>query len=223
MVNFQIDTEGESSTDSSSGGSSSTITSASSSSEEECKPTPAKKAKKVVKKKARKPHKALAKKAAKRGDRKSDKSMQQQAEKAVVIDSEKLGDEMESELTRFGTVVEEWQRKGVEEENIQRFAARTLIQLQKLDVFCAVDTAIFKKEIGHVRLLELECGPVNSDSGLDRSKLKERANELLSIVANTENLDQTREGTAWTSKEAMSTSKYAGKFVKFKSKFLDIL
>lgn len=209
---FKVATDGESSTDSSSGGSSSTITSASSSSEEECKPTPAKKARKAIKK--RKPQKALAKKAAKRGDRKSEKSMQKHAEKAAVIDSEKFGDEMETELTRFGTVVEEWKKKGVEEENIQRFAARTLIQLQKLDVFCAVDTAIFKKEIDHVRLLELECGPINSDSGLSRSELKNRSNKLLSIVANTENLDQTKEGTAWTSKEVMSTTNHAGKIRK---------
>ena len=109
-------------------------------------------------------------------------------------------------------LIKKWKEAGVEEENIQRFAARILGQLKHVDVLVGVDTAIFKKEIGYVRLLEVEISSMDSRRSSDRSKLKERTNELVSLVIDTDKvpLDQTREGTAWTLRTNMSTSDIPG-------------
>ena len=160
----------------------------------------------------RKPQKKLAKKAAKKGDRKSDKSAVEMANEALKIKSDAVGDEMEKMIVKVGNLMREWQSKGVEEENLQRFAARFLAQLKSANILCAVDTAIFKQEIGYVRLLEMELSSMNSDTELNRQGLKERANELVSMVIDTDKvpLDQTKEGTAWILKENMSTTEATG-------------
>ena len=191
--------EGESSAESSSDSSSgSSNSSTSSTSSDECRPSPAKKVKKTKVKKSA-PHKKLAKKAAKKGDCKSEKTILELAEQAMRIESEAVGKEMEKELIRIGKLFAKWKENDVEEENIQLFAAKVLNELKKLDILCAVDTAIFKNEIGRVRLLGMEVEPMDSQKGFNRLELKNRAESLLEKVIDTENarLDQTKEGTAW--------------------------
>ena len=199
-----METGGESSTESSSCSSSS---SSSSSSDEECRPAPMKKLKKTPKKS---PQKKLAKNAAKKGDCKSEKTILELAEEAMRIESEAVGKEMEENLVKFQQLLIKWKENDVEEENIQRFAARFLGQLKTLDILCAVDTAIFKKEIGVIRLLEMDI--TSMDSSMDRPRLNERSNQLLSMVVDTDRnqLDQTREGTAWTLNRDGSTMENAG-------------
>ena len=160
----------------------------------------------------RKPQKKLARKAAKKGAQCSDRSAIRRAEKALKIESEVVGTEMELLLTHAENEMKKWKSKGVEEENLQRFAARFLAGLKQMNILCAVDTAIFKQEIGHVRLLELEIDSMNSSSVLDRPRMRERANELVSMVIDTEKvpLDQTKEGTAWLLNQNMSTTKNQG-------------
>ena len=94
----------------------------------------------------------------------------------------------------------------VEEGCIQRFAARMLDILKTMGILCAVDTAIFKKEIGYVRLLEADITSFGSQSEVGRALLKDRVNDLLSMVIDRrENtLDQTKEGTAWILKTVSS-------------------
>ena len=177
-----------------------------SSSSEDCEPAPAKKAKKAkvspkkkMVKKATAPQKKLAKKAAKKGDRKSDKTIMELANEAMKIHSEKVGQEMEKQLSTLENLFAKWKEEDVDEGDLQRFAARILKALKTLDILCAVDTAIFKKEIGRIRLLEMEISSMDSETGLNRQELKDASTRLLSMVVDTENgrLDQTREGTAW--------------------------
>ena len=125
------------------------------------------------------------------------------ANEALKIDSEKVGQEMENQLSHLEDLFAKWKNQDVEEENLQRFAARILKALKTLDILCAVDTAIFKKEIGRIRLLEMEISSMDSETGLNRQELKDAATRLLSLVVDTEDcrFDQTRQGTAWNDKE----------------------
>ena len=154
----------------------------------------------------------MAKKAAKKGDCKSEKTILELAEEAMRIESEVVGDEMEKELIRIGHLLSKWKEYDVEEDNIQRFAAKFLNQLKKLDILCAVDTAIFKNEIGRVRLLAMDVSPMDSQKGLNRQELKDRSDSLLKLVIDTEEarLDQTREGTAWNVRDVTSIPNNAG-------------
>ena len=150
----------------------------------------------------------MAKKAAKKGDCKSEKTILELAEEAMKIESEKVGKEMEKELSRFRKLFAKWKENDVEEDNIQLFAAGILKELKELNILCSVDTAIFKNEIGRVRLLGMDIEPMDSQKGLNRVELKERADSLLGKVIDTENarLDQTREGTAWNVRDLKSTT-----------------
>ena len=193
---------GKSDSESSSDSTSTSSETSSSSSEAECQPAPAKKVKKSQKKKMA-PQKKLAKKAAKKGDRKSEKSILELANEAMRIESEKVGQEMETELIRLDGLLEDWKNKDVEEENVQRFAAKFLNKLKKFDILCSVDTAIFKNEIGRVRLLDMDISPINSQAALNRQELKDRSDSLLKLVVDAQgnHLDQTREGTSWNVRE----------------------
>ena len=162
------------------------------------KPGKAKNANGKSKKKKTPAKKILAQKAAKKGDDMGEKTILQLAEEAMKIDSEAVGKEMEDTIELIGDLFKKWMEKDVEEENIQRFAARILKKLQTFDIMCAVDSAIFKKEIGVVRLLEMELDDNMSEEDLGLAK--QRADRLLSLVVDPDDmakLDQTRQGTAW--------------------------
>ena len=197
----------------------SVVASGESSSEAESEATqPSPKKAKTVKKPAEKPKKnqktngkskkkkspskkTLAKTAAKKGDDKSEKTIMELAEEAMRIESEAVGNEMEETVNLVENLFKKWMEMDVEEENIQRFAARILKSLQKFDIICSVDQAIFKREIGVVRLLEMELD--DDVSAEDLQPVKERADKLLSLVVNPddmERLDQTKQGTAWVVK-----------------------
>ena len=134
------------------------------------------------------------------------------AEEAMRLESEAVGKEMEDELTRMDKLLVKWKENDVGEEDIQMFAARYLDKLKKMDILCAVDTAIFKNEIGRVRLLGMDISPMDSQTGLNRQELKDRSDSLLKLVIDTEKarLDQTREGTAWNVHEATSIQRNEG-------------
>ena len=134
------------------------------------------------------------------------------AEEAMKLESEAVGEEMEKELKHFEKLLMKWKENDVEEDNIQLFAARFLNKLKELDILCAVDTAIFKNEIGRVRLLGMDIMPMDSQKGLNRQELKERSDSLVKMVIDTENarLNQTREGTAWNVQSSTSMPEYAG-------------
>ena len=160
--------------------------------------------------KKKKSVKKLAKKAAKKGDERSEKSIMELAKQAMRIESEAVGAEMETELVRIEELISKWMADDVEEENIQRFAARILNKLKEVDVLCAVDHAIFKREIGVVRLLEMDLNENASDTLLDMAVNKDRADKLLSLVVGQEEmnrLDQTKQGTAWVINSPIKTPK----------------
>ena len=85
-----------------------------------------------------KPNKILAKQARKKGDKKSEKSLMEQKKEAEKITSEKVGSEMESELQRLEKKIKIWKEKGVEKENIQRFAGRVMKLIKELNIIVAL-------------------------------------------------------------------------------------
>ena len=113
-----------------------------------------------------------------------------------------VGTTLERELRRFDDLISECQMEGVEDHVIQRFAARLLQKLKRVNILVAVDHAIFKKENGFINVLEAEMAQdLNDSEGLSRKEVKRRMDHLLRTVVSRslyEQLDDTMDGNAWT-------------------------
>ena len=188
-------------------------TSSSSSSDEEG-PAPAKKAKCL------KPNVELAKLAAKKGDEVTSKQAKKLKKRARRADSEKVPN-VEEELRRFEKLVEVWKKNEVEDHVIQRLVARMFRLLRKLNYIPCVDYALFKKEIGYLRLVEMDmAGTLDVSGPTNRDKIKATAGKLLEQVVDgelAERLQQTWEGNAWilrskSSNESQNDTSKKGKF-----------
>ena len=187
---------------------------ASSSSSDEAEPAPAKKAK------CHKPSVQLAQKAAKKGNNLSSaqaKAMKKQARKA---ESEKVPD-FEEELQRIEKLIETWKKNGVEDHVVQRFVARLFRKLRILDFIPSVDHALFKREIGYFRLVEMDvAGSLEISGPTNMDKIKKTAGKLINQVVDgdlAERLHRTWEGNAWIlrGESINQTSSTEGKFILF--------
>ena len=162
-------------------------------------PVPKKKAKKMKK---NKPAKKLAKQAKKKGDRKSNRSIMEHIKEAQKVTSDAVGPEMEKELRRIESKMLAWEKKEVETEALQRFAARILAFIKEQGIICSVDHAIFQQEIGRIHLLEMDMvntlNTTNDKTSLEGAR--NRANELLLKVFDSganDRLERTLQGTTW--------------------------
>ena len=148
-----------------------------------------------------KPKKVLAKLARKKGDKKSERSILEHVKKAEEVVSEKVGMKMEKELQRIESRITEWVEKGVELEAVQRFVARIMKKVKDLNVYVACDHAIFVKEVGVVRLLEMDLvGTLNESGPVNFNKMQGRSNELFHLAIDTagvKRLERSWNGTAW--------------------------
>ena len=152
--------------------------------------------------KKNKPAKKLAKQAKKKGDRKSNRSIMEHIKEAQKVTSDAVGPEMEKELGRIEAKMLAWEKKDVEKESLQRFAARILAFIKEQGIVCSVDHAIFQQEIGRIHLLEMDM--VNTlDRTNDKTSLEAargKANELLLKVFDSganDRLERTLQGTTW--------------------------
>lgn len=183
--------EEEFGTSSSSSESSSDSTSSSS---DEAGPAPAKKAK------CPKPNVQLAKLAAKKGDDLSPSKAKAMKKKARKAESEKVPD-VEEELQKIEKLIKNWKKNGVEDHVVQRFVARIFRQLRILDFIPSVDHALFKKEIGYLRLVEMDmAGSLEVSGPTNLEKIKKTAGKLINQVVDgdlAERLQRTWEGNAW--------------------------
>ena len=194
-----------SSTESSDSDSSSEFSSSSGSDSDE--PGPSKKAKCQDEEKVKKsppPHKVLAKLAAKKGDNESTAQLKKNKKRAREIKSEKAPD-MEEMTKEFEKCLQVWKKKGVEDHAVVRMVGRVLAQLKNLGFMVSVDHAVFKKEIGVIRLMEMDIeGTLNSSGPTNREEIKRRAGDLFDQVVDGDcanRLQRTWEGNAWILRE----------------------
>ena len=192
----------------------SSSSSSSSASSDEAMPAPSKKAKCL------KPHQQLAKKAAKKGDDESPKKLKQLRKRARRADSDKVPD-FEEQLQKMEKLIDDWKKNEVEDHVVQRFVARMFRKLRTLNYIPCVDYALFKKEIGYFRLVEMDmAGTLDMTGPTNREKIKATAGRLLDQVVDGEladRLQQTWEGNAWilrskSSNEMMNGTSDAGMF-----------
>ena len=181
-------------TSSSSDSSSDSSGSESTSSSDEAGPAPAKKAK------CPKPNVQLAKLAAKKGDKLSPAQIKTQKKEARKAESEKVPD-VEEELQKIEKLIETWKKNGVEDHVVQRFVARMFRKLRILNFIPSVDHALFKKEIGYFRLIEMDmAGSLDVSGPTNVDKIKKTAGKLMEQVVDgdlAERLQRTWEGNAW--------------------------
>ena len=148
-----------------------------------------------------KPKKALAKLARKKGDKKSERSILEHVKEAEKVVSEKVGNKIEKELVRIESRMTEWVEKGVELEAVQRFVGRIMKKTKELNIFVSCDHAVFTKEVGVVRLLEMDLvGTLNESGPVNFNKMQGRANELFHLAIDTagaKRLERSWNGTAW--------------------------
>ena len=87
---------------------------------------------------------------------------------------------MESILKKIEDKMIDWQLEGVEDHALQRFAARILLCLRKMDVLVAVDHVIFKKENAMFHVLERDlCNMDLEEIPMSRKEIFEKTRSLL--------------------------------------------
>ena len=85
----------------------------------------------------------------------SSKQAKKLKKRARRADSDKVPN-VEEELQRFEKLVEIWKKNEVEDHVVQRLVARMFRLLRKLNYIPSVDYALFKQEIGYLRLIEMD-------------------------------------------------------------------
>ena len=166
-----------------------------------------------------KPKKALAKLARKRNDKKSDKSMQEHIEMAQQVVSEKVGMAMEKEVKSIEKKLEDWKRKKVEIEAIQRFVGRIMRKVKDLNIIVSCDHGVYLKEMGLISLLELDLvGTLNESGPITPEEARVKANRLLSLVIDSDcrdRIQQTWDGMAWIERSRVLTSQGENLILKY--------
>ena len=105
--------------------------------------------------------------------------------RAMELASDVVGPEMEKFLKKIEDRIEEWHLEGVEDHVIQRFAARILRCLQRMDILVSVDHAIFKRENEIYHVLEREFGHPEMPH-MSEKEIKEKTRDLLRSVISPE-------------------------------------
>ena len=116
-------------------------------------------------------------------------------EKALCIEEEDLN--LEQNLKHFQMILEECKKQEIPEHEVQRFLSKILATVKEAGFLVGVDTAVFKFESDHIRVLEASLNGSKMDWSVKKRLLDNLLNLALPEGLNTELLDQSREGMSW--------------------------